>query len=227
MTKAFAAFGAAVVFIVARHVLSFGLLSTLIVTGFCYTGISALGESWPRRLRARFPFGGGRSSRDSGPGTGTGPEHPREGSADAPPPGTELLEALALGSRKLVQLRRAAGVIEEQRVRAKALAVCDAAARILSEIRQDPQNLRKARKFLDYYLDATITVVERYGGLAQRGLRSPEMDSSLQRAEASLDTIRVAYEKQLLQLVEDDLLDLDVEVRVLEQTIRMEGLGES
>ncbi|SIQ40000.1 5-bromo-4-chloroindolyl phosphate hydrolysis protein [Alkalispirochaeta americana] len=223
MTKALAAFGAAVVFVVSRHVLSFGLVSTLIVTGFCYTGISALGESWPRRLRDRFPFG---SSRISGASRGGRSDHSGEGSPDSSPEDRKLLEALSLGSRKLVQLRRAVAVVEEQRVRAKALAVCDAAARILSEIRQDPQNLQKARKFLDYYLDATITVVERYGGLANRGVRSPEMDSALHRAEASLDTIRIAYEKQLLQLVEDDVMDLDVELRVLEQTIRMEGLGE-
>jgi 5-bromo-4-chloroindolyl phosphate hydrolysis protein len=233
MNKALAAFGAAIVFFVLRGVLDFGFIGAIIVTGFTYTGITAISEEWPRRLKDRL----GRlrptkatplPASDSTPGERDTsyldriPELAALGISRE-----EFDDALREGSRKLVLLRKAAARVSDSHVRGKAHGVCDAAARILSEIRQDPADLRKARNFLDYYLEATINVVERYVSLSARGVKTPEMQSALQRAEASLDTIRSAYDKQLVQLLENDVMDLDVELRVLERTIEMEGLGDS
>lgn len=235
MNKALAAFGAALVFIVSRGVLDLGLVSALIVTGLSYTGITAVGEQWPQRIRARLA---NRRERRRIAGEGRFRDTPGEPAnlsyLDSLLPDLEAQgisreefdQALTTGTRKLVQLRKVAARVGDSRIRSKANGVCDAAARILSEIRQDPADLRKARNFLDYYLDATINVVDRYVSLSGRAVRTPEMESALQRAEASLDTIRSAYDKQLMQLLENDVMDLDVELRVLERTIKMEGLGE-
>lgn len=233
MNKALAAFGAALVFIVSRGVLDLGLISAVIVTGLTYTGITAIESEWPQRVRARLS-GSGRRKKLAEKTRSSDREDSRAAYLDDLPD-LEALginredfdEALTTGSRKLVQLRKAASRVGDTRVRSKANGVCDAAARILSEIRQDPADLRKARNFLDYYLDATINVVERYVSLSGRAVRTPEMESALHRAEESLDTIRAAYDKQLAQLLENDVMDLDVELRVLERTIKMEGLGDS
>lgn len=138
----------------------------------------------------------------------------------------EFERALREGSRKLAALGSAVGKIPDQRVRAKGQAICDLAARIISTIRQDPKDLKPARQFLNYYLDATVKVVEQYVNLHRRGTESSEVGATLERVESSLDTIRAAYQKQLDQLLENDVLDLDTELKVLEQTIKMEGLGE-
>lgn len=138
----------------------------------------------------------------------------------------EFEAALRGGAQKLATLKRAAERVPDQAVRAKAYAVCDSVARILSDIRDDPKDLRPARKFLDYYLDATIKVVDRYVSLLSKGARSAELDEALRRAEDSLDLIKSAYDKQLAQLLENDVMDLDTELQVLERTIQMEGLGD-
>jgi len=137
----------------------------------------------------------------------------------------EFDTALREGSRKLAVLNASVSRIADQRVRAKGQAICDLVARILSSIRQDPKDLRPARKFLDYYLDATVKVVEQYVHISSRGARSAETMQTLSRVEESLETIRSAYQKQLEQLLQNDVMDLDAELKVLEQTIKMEGLG--
>jgi len=68
--------------------------------------------------------------------------------------------------------------------------------------------------------------VDRYVSLSSKNVSSEEMQALLTRAEDSLDTIKSAYDKQLEQLLENDVMDLDTELEVLERTIRMEGLGE-
>lgn len=153
----------------------------------------------------------------------------------APPPKMKMLvggvteaqlkEALEEGRKKLNTLERASHAIDSPRVRERALAICETTKKILDDIKQDPADLRPARKFLGYYLDATIKVVERYRDLSSRGVTDPGIQASLAKVESSLSTIQSAFEKQLAQLLENDVMDLDTELEVLEKTIEMEGLG--
>ena len=48
-------------------------------------------------------------------------------------------------------------------------------------------------------------------------------EDSFQKTENLLDTIEVAYQKQLEKLFEDDVMDLDTELKVLAKTIKSEG----
>jgi 5-bromo-4-chloroindolyl phosphate hydrolysis protein len=45
-----------------------------------------------------------------------------------------------------------------------------------------------------------------------------------QKVESLLSTIKQAFDKQLAKLLEDDVMDLDVEISVLEKTMKSEGL---
>lgn len=137
----------------------------------------------------------------------------------------EFEDALNAGSVKLVTLRGAVKRIPDSTVRGKVNGICDATARILTELRREPSGIRKAYSFLDYYLDATLTVVERYVSLRERNIQTADVQAALQRAEESMDAIRSAYDKQLMQLVENDMISLDVELNLLNRTIQMEGLG--
>lgn len=214
---------AALAFAAMYFLLNVGFLPALVLSGGLYVGLAVFSVVRDRAAREttgteRGAVGGGgkRASRPPLNVDLSGLSITQE----------EFESALREGSKKLATLKRAAERISDRGVRGKAYAVCDAVARILSDIRDDPKDLKPARKFLGYYLDATIKVVDRYAALATKSVSSDELSESLERAEASLDTIKNAYDKQLAQLLENDVMDLDTELRVLEQTIRMEGLGD-
>ena len=59
--------------------------------------------------------------------------------------------------------------------------------------------------------------------LSARKDKTKEIDDSLKRVEAMLDSIKDTYSKQLHNLLEDDLLDLNTEISVLEKTMKFEG----
>lgn len=138
----------------------------------------------------------------------------------------QLKEALEKGRGKLSTLERASARIDAPRVKQKAARICETVRKILDDIKEDPADLRPARKFLGYYLDSTIKIVERYNDLAAKGVNDPDVQASLAKVESSLTTIQAAFEKQLAQLLQNDVMDLDTELEVLEKTIKMEGLGE-
>ena len=137
---------------------------------------------------------------------------------------SDLLAALRQGGIQVGELRSAISGIPSKKIKAKASAVVSVAERILADIEQDPKDLRRARPFLNYYLDATIKIVTRYVSLSNQGVISPDIEQSKRRVEEILDTLKGAFEKQLALLLEDDVMDLDAELEVLERTIKMEGL---
>ena len=211
----YAGYIAAAVFVLWYFVLGLGLIVGAILSGLVYVALgtallpAVTGAFGRRNAAARTT----RAAANEPDLTGSGITH------------QELTQALTDGARKLTQLKRATDRVRDDRVRAKANAVCDAVARIITDVREDPKDLRGARKFLNYYLDAAINVVKRYVYLRNRGASTGEAHAALSRAENSLETIRAAYELQLQHLLENDLMDLDTELEVLERTIKLEGLG--
>lgn len=138
----------------------------------------------------------------------------------------ELEASLAEGRAKIAEIGRSAADVRNAAVKRKVEGLIDVANRIIEDIREDPKDLRRARQFFSYYLDATINIVRRYASLSQRGVTSSDLASALARTEGTLDTLRKAFEKQLALLLEDDVMDLDTELQLLERTIKMEGLAD-
>ena len=99
--------------------------------------------------------------------------------------------------------------------------------KILSAIAEDPEKLKQADQFLNYYLDTTIKILTMYIDLSSKNVRDPEIIKSLASVSVTLATLKDAFEKQLVKLVSSDAMDLDAELHLLEQTINMEGLGKS
>jgi 5-bromo-4-chloroindolyl phosphate hydrolysis protein len=136
------------------------------------------------------------------------------------------LAALREGTDKLADIRRTVSRIADPRVRGKGDAVCTVVQNILEDLRKDPGDIRSARQFLSYYLDATGRIFTRYVELADTGLATADIASSMRRVEQTMDTMRSAFEKQHARLLEHDVLDLDSEIALLENTLRLEGLAE-
>ncbi len=138
----------------------------------------------------------------------------------------DLEAALAEGTRKLEIIRTLGKRLASRSAGEKVAGLCETVGEILAEIRRDPDDLKRARQFLSYYLDSTITILEKYEKLTANAVRDEKIETSIARVEAMLDTIGMAFEKQLANLLSNDVMDLDAELALLENTIHMEGLGD-
>ncbi len=98
--------------------------------------------------------------------------------------------------------------------------------KIVEDVKKDPKDASAAGKFLDYYGDTVIKIATLHRDLSSHGLSSSTIAESQQRVQGHLHTLIKAFEVQLVKLQEDNLLDLDTELKVLERTMAMEGLGE-
>ena len=106
-------------------------------------------------------------------------------------------------------------------MRQKIREVVAAAGKVLHLIEEDPRDLRRARKFLNVYLDSAKTVTENYASISAK-TPSPEMEA---KYGAVLDDLKKTCEEQYAKLLENDTLDLDAQIEVLKVRLTKEGLS--
>ncbi len=137
-----------------------------------------------------------------------------------------LRETLEEGKSTLKELRSYSYRVRNREVKEKIEGICVVVDKIFDDFKKNPNDIKKARQFLSYYLDAALKIIRKYVELSGREVISEEVKTSLQRVESMLDTIKNAFEVQYANLLKDDVLDLDTEIDLLRNMIRMEGLEE-
>jgi len=137
-----------------------------------------------------------------------------------------LDEELIKRQEQVQQIKFLIQKIKNPEVQRQALKIKTTLEQILDEIRKDPKDLKTARSFLNYYPEAVIKILDRYTDLQSRNINDPSIQNSLSKAEDLLGTITRAFEKQLTQLLQNDVMVLDTELELLRRTIQSEGLGD-
>ena len=135
----------------------------------------------------------------------------------------EAEKTVRQGIEKLRNVRNLTLKITSNDVAKQIQDICKTGAEIFEYIRKNPDDLKKAKQFINYYLDTTEKIVNRYVQLSAAKEKSSEVDASLKKVEATLASIDETYKKQLHNLLENDVLDLNTEIKVLETTMKMGG----
>lgn len=132
-------------------------------------------------------------------------------------------KAVKEGIEKLKNIRNNTRMISNNEIAAKIQDIYKTGFDIFEYLDKNPGDLSKARQFINYYLDATQKIVNQYVELSAKKEKTKEIEESLKNVEAILDSIKETYSKQLHNLMEDDLLDLNTEIKVLEKTMKFES----
>ena len=129
--------------------------------------------------------------------------------------------ALQQAEQKILAIEQACGRIDPPELRQRLTRISALAREVLAEIARDPGDLRRARKFLNTYLDGAQRVVSGYAEAHANG-RAPLLEENFRRV---LVTIEEVFAQQYQRLLENDLRDLDVQMEVLETQLKREGLN--
>lgn len=98
--------------------------------------------------------------------------------------------------------------------------ICTQAQEIVGLLEEDPRDIRRARKFLNTYLDGALKVTKGYADM-QRKHQSEQLAKNFEHV---LYTIESVFVEQKQKLLEDDVLDLDVQIEVLTSQLKNEGV---
>jgi 5-bromo-4-chloroindolyl phosphate hydrolysis protein len=134
--------------------------------------------------------------------------------------GDEILQTLEESSRIIRSIEQANDRIRNTELNQRIERICEIADSILAEIEADPRDIRRARKFLNVYLDGARQVTEGYAKTHQQ-TQSGELEQNFRNV---LETIESVFQEQHQKLLEEDIFDLDVKIEVLTTQLKREGI---
>jgi 5-bromo-4-chloroindolyl phosphate hydrolysis protein len=134
-------------------------------------------------------------------------------------------ELIAAAERQVKALKVLTPSVRKPEVREKIQRLTELAEKVVAGVRESPNDAKRVRQFLNYYLGATCTILQRYTELTSRNISSGEIPAALRKVEEMLDSIERVFEQQLAASAQDEVLDLDTELKLLKNTLQLEDLN--
>ena len=96
--------------------------------------------------------------------------------------------------------------------------------KIFQVVESQPEKQPQIRSFMQYYLPATLRLLDTYSALEAQRVRGETIDEAMRGVEEMAGTLAEAFKKQLDRLFTGEALDVSAEIRVLETMLRRDGL---
>lgn len=133
-----------------------------------------------------------------------------------------VFEALDQARRSLSELRRMKMSMTNREFRDRLANLEAWGEKIIKQIKEDNRDLKKAREFLNVYLEGAIKVTSNY--LKTHGHTGDQAETLEARYAEMLEGMEKEFEAQHNRLLRDDVLDLDVELELLTNQLKAKGM---
>ena len=124
----------------------------------------------------------------------------------------------------LAQIRDLNDRIADEHLSAQMDRMEQVAGRIFRLIEEDENKRAAAGTFLSYYLPTTLKLLRSYDELSRQGVSGQNITGTMEKVEGMMDTIVLAFEKQLDGLFGDQAMDISTDITVLDNMMAREGL---
>ncbi len=138
-----------------------------------------------------------------------------------------LYETLEYSKRQNKHILEMIPNIEDEKIKKELNEIHDSVSKIINTISKNPEKVKQANNFFDYYLPITIKLIDRYDEIENQKLSSSESKKFLKSTNEMVSEINSAYRKILAQLYQKDILDMDVEMKVFDSLLKSDGIDSS
>lgn len=98
------------------------------------------------------------------------------------------------------------------------------ARNLILYLKKRPEKISLASRFIEYYQDKTLNLLKQYQELMQTGLHHASIDAAVDQLKDTLADLVSAYEEQFARVLNDQLMNLDAEMKVMNQVMKSEGI---
>ena len=114
--------------------------------------------------------------------------------------------------------------LQDGDIRAELAGLQPISVRIMDYMGAHPDKIATARKFVTYYQDRTAALAKEFAELEQTGVQAPQVEATKAKIRQTLAAMDEAYTAEFERLLSDKLLDVDAELKVMEQTLAADGI---
>lgn len=98
------------------------------------------------------------------------------------------------------------------------------AKNLILHLEKNPERIPSAYKFIDYYQDRAVKIVQQYQDLEETQLSTDKIRDLKERMKSTLASLDEAYTEQFEHVLNDQMLSVDAELKVMEQQLDAEGI---
>ncbi|MBR4151658.1 MAG: 5-bromo-4-chloroindolyl phosphate hydrolysis family protein [Selenomonadaceae bacterium] len=98
------------------------------------------------------------------------------------------------------------------------------ARNLLNHLEKNPERIALAYKFIDYYQDRAVKIVKQYQELEETHLSTGRVEELKARMKQTLAALDDAYQDQFEHVLNDHIISVDAELKVMEQQLDAEGI---
>ena len=137
--------------------------------------------------------------------------------------GELLHERLGEAGADYERMKTAAGAIQDTELKNSCLDLLDIAEKILNFLTENPEKIMSARRYIDYYQETGASVLEQYVQIQDTRIGEKEQDKLLENTKEAVETLKTAFQIQFQKLVQNELLDMEADLKLLKQNLGAEG----
>ena len=136
--------------------------------------------------------------------------------------GEELEQKLLEAKEDCDSIHKSIVKIGDLQVKNEAEKLSETSAAIIEYLENNPSKIRQARQFIDYYQDTASKLLSKYIGLQDANIETEEIIQLKKDTRSALATLNKAFSVQFEKLMRGELTDMQAEIELLEQMVKME-----
>lgn len=137
--------------------------------------------------------------------------------------GEELRTLLDDAYEDMEAIRQAGKSINNIDIKQETERLYQTGTKILEYLTKEPQKIKLARRFFTYYLDTVRGILEKYLKIQAADLRTEEIRQVSRATQEAMPILNQAFEKQFSNLLANDLMDIEEDIKLLKINLKMEG----
>ena len=134
---------------------------------------------------------------------------------------------LAEAKKARGEMERLSASIGDAAVKEKIAKLISLSDAIAQDAVQDASDVPQIQKFQSYFLPSTVQLLEAYDRMSAPGVEGENISGAKGRIADMLQTEADAFQKQLDALYKNDAMDVDADIKVMEDMLTREGLGKA
>ena len=133
----------------------------------------------------------------------------------------QTLQTAKAQNKHIIEMTK---VIEDESIKKDLKEINLTVDKIIKTIEKEPKKEKKIKNFFDYYLPVTVKLVDRFDELENQKLSSKDIKKFNETASTTISEINDVFKKFLNNLYESEMLDANVEMKVLNSMLKSDGL---
>jgi 5-bromo-4-chloroindolyl phosphate hydrolysis protein len=136
--------------------------------------------------------------------------------------GEEIMMLLEEGEKDLASIKTIIDKSKDGQIKIKARDIYREGGKIIEYIKKNPAKALMARRFFNYYLDKADEILKKYDNLISVEIETDRLASLREKTLGALESILRGMILQFSRLISSEVVDIEADIKLLENTIRME-----